>query len=71
MSGDPDAFLAALADAPRRRGPSAGLGEDVRLRADGVVGSGLEFEGELVQLCAFSSEDRGATTRIMRPSARR
>jgi hypothetical protein len=69
-SGDPNAFLAALASTPRSRGPSAGLGEDVRLHGDGVVGSGLELDGELVQLCAFSSETGGVRTRIARPSTR-
>ena len=70
-NGDPDAFLTAMTEALRSRGSSAGLGEDVRLRGDGIVGSGLELDGELVQLCAFSSEKGGPTTRIMRPSARR
>ncbi len=65
------AFLSAIADAPRSGGPSAGLGEDVRLRADHVVGSGLELDGELLQLCAFSSENEGSRTRIARPSTRR
>ena len=41
-------------------------------RGDGVVGSGLELDGELVQLCAFSSDGAGEPpTRIMRPSRRR
>ncbi len=70
-SGDPDAFLTALATSPRSRGPSAGAGEDVRLHGDGIVGSGLELEGELVQLCAFSTENRGTRTRIAQPSRRR
>jgi len=69
-SGDPESFLSALAASPRSRGPSAGLGEDIRLRSDGIVGSGLELNGELVQLCAFSSENGGAKTRIARPSRR-
>ncbi|MEK6275841.1 MAG: DUF6569 family protein [Actinomycetota bacterium] len=70
-SGDSEGFLSALTDAPRSRGPSAGLGEDVRVRGDGIVGSGLELDGELVQLCAFSTESGGARTRIARPSRRR
>jgi hypothetical protein len=70
-SGDPESFLSALAEAPRSRGPSAGLGEDVRVRGDGIVGSGLELDGELVQLCAFSSGNEGSRTRIARPSVRR
>ena len=54
------------------RQPSAGLGEDVRLRGAGVIGSGLELDGELLQLSAFTSDggaDR-AFGRIARPSRR-
>ncbi len=65
-----------LGDADRAeqsRQPSAGLGEDVRLRGASVIGSGLELEGELIQLSAFRSEDGGrrAFGRIARPSRRR
>ena len=58
---------------PSTRGPSAGLGEDVRLRGPGVIGSGLELDGELIQLSAFTSSDGGqrAFGRIARPSRRR
>ena len=69
-SDEPESFLTVLAKAARSRGPSAGLGEDLRLRGEGIVGSGLELDGELVQLCAFSSENGGPTTRILRPSVR-
>lgn len=68
-----ESFVERLEGAPRSRRGSAGLGEDVRLRGEGVVGSGLELEGELIQLCAFTSEDEpagGRATRIMRPSRR-
>jgi len=53
--------------------PSAGLGQDVRLRGQRVIGSGLELEGELIQLSAFRSQDGGrrAFGRIARPSRRR
>lgn len=66
-------FLDELADAPLTRGPSAGLGADVRLRGPGVVGSGLALDAELIQLSAFSSDggDRTAFGRIARPSRRR
>jgi ARG and Rhodanese-Phosphatase-superfamily-associated Protein domain len=70
-SRDLDTFVAAIAAGFLARRPSAGLGEDVRLRAEGVVVSGLELDGELIQLCAFSTEERGMSTRIKRPSARR
>ncbi len=66
-------LLADTAHAERSRQPSAGLGEDLRLRGEHVIGSGLEFEGELIQLSAFRSEDGGqrAFGRIARPSRRR
>ena len=68
-----DAFVGALGSSLRTRQPSAGLGEDVRLRGERVVGSGLELEGELIQLSAFRSEAGGrrAFGRIARPSRRR
>jgi hypothetical protein len=42
------------------------------LRGENVIGSGLELEGELIQLSAFRSEDGGrrAFGRIARPSRR-
>lgn len=55
------------------RGPSAGLGDDLRLRGDGVIGSGLELDSETLQLSAFTSDDAGARAfgRIAQPSRRR
>jgi hypothetical protein len=64
------AFLERALTAPRSRRTSAGLGEDIRLAADEVVGSGLELDGELIQLCAFSTDKRAESTRIARPSSR-
>jgi hypothetical protein len=45
----------------------------VRLRGDGVIGSGLSLDGEPLQLSAFTSGDAGVTAcgRIARPSRRR
>lgn len=68
-AGDPEAFLTAIAEAPRSRGDSTGLGEDVRLRGESIVGSGLELDGELLQLCAFSSERTSNADRTPKPSA--
>ena len=67
------AFADAVGEARVTRGPSAGLGEDVRLRGGGVVGSGLALDGETIQLSAFTSHDGGAEAfgRISRPSRRR
>jgi hypothetical protein len=66
-------FVDDVADARVTHGPSAGLGEDVRLRGDRVIGAGLELDGELLQLSAFTSDDAGerAFGRIARPSRRR
>ena len=68
-------FLGALANATRTPGPSAGLGTDLRINGAGVVGSGLELDGELIQLTAFrtdgdSPQDERPTTRIARPTRR-
>jgi hypothetical protein len=65
-------FVDEVADAVPARGPSAGLGNDVRLRGPGVIGSALELDGELIQLSAFTSSDGGARAfgRIARPSRR-
>ena len=60
-----------VAGAPVTRGPSAGLGADIRLGGPGLLGSGLELDGELIQLSAFTV-DAGPTAegRIARPSRR-
>jgi hypothetical protein len=66
-------FVDEVAAARATRGPSAALGEDVRLRGNGVIGSGLELDDETIQLSAFTSDDAGerAFGRIARPSRRR
>lgn len=63
-----EGFLRALDGASVTRQRSVGLGEDLRLSGARVVGSGLELDGELIQLSAFPSE--GRVTRIARPSRR-
>jgi hypothetical protein len=63
-----EGFLLALDGASITRQRSVGLGEDLRLSGEGVVGSGLGLDGELIQLSAFPSE--GRVTRIGRPSRR-
>jgi len=66
-----DSFVKLIETAPRSRRASVGLGDDVRLRTGGVVGSGLEVDGELVQLSAFSSDEPARpATRVARPSKR-
>jgi hypothetical protein len=64
-------FVQAAHAAPSKRSPSAGLGDDLRLAATGVVGSGLTLEGELLQLSVFSSDDHQQRTRVASPSRRR
>ena len=67
------AFVDEVGAPSATHGPSAGLGEDVRLRGPGVIGSGLALDDETIQLSAFTSEDGGALAfgRIARPSRRR
>jgi len=66
-------FLERAEEAPRSRRRSAGLGDDLRLRGDDVIGSGLDVESELVQLCVFSSNGGGParSTSIARPTRRK
>jgi hypothetical protein len=78
-SGGPDEraaadFAAAAAHAPRAPQPTPGIGSAFGIVAPSVVGSGLVADGELVQLCAFPSEDRRHRTlgrKIARPARRR
>jgi hypothetical protein len=62
-------FAGAADAALVTRQPSAGRGDDLRLRGAGVVGGGLSLDGELLQISAFTS-DGGASGRIARPSRR-
>jgi hypothetical protein len=66
-------FVSALSKAVVTRRPSAGRGEDVRLNGEAILGSGLELDGELLQLSTFSSasRDNRRLGRISRPSRRR
>lgn len=66
-----DPFVREVSSAQRTQRPSAGLGDDLRLEGVRVVGSGLELEGELLQLSAFTSgRERRTFGRIARPSRR-
>jgi hypothetical protein len=64
------AFAAAVAAAGVTRRPSAGRGDDLRLHGDAVLGSGLELDGELLQLTAFGGGAPRPLGRIARPSRR-
>ncbi len=64
------AFVGSVSAAGARRQRSAGLGEDLRLDGLGVIGSGLELEGELLQLSAFTNREPAREGSIERPSRR-
>ena len=66
-------FVGKVADARITRRESAGLGDDVRLIAPDVTGSGLELDGELLQLSAFTTGEtvQPPFGRVARPSRRR
>ena len=46
-------FLSALKHASRDRFPAIGVGEDVRIAGDTIVGGGLVVDGKVVHLVAF------------------
>jgi hypothetical protein len=64
-------LIESAAIAPQRRSASAGIGEDLRLADDGVVGSGLVLDNELLQLSVFTTNGSQSRTRVARPSRRR
>ena len=49
----PEVFLSALKQAARERFPAIGVGEDVRIASDTIVGGGLVVDGKVVHLVAF------------------
>ena len=49
-----DAFVADAVAAPARCGRAVGLGDALRISGRGIVGSGLELDGELIQLSAHA-----------------
>jgi hypothetical protein len=51
-------FLGSLAGCGVQAHPAAGLGQDLRIRGDGMTGAALEVDGVLVHLAAFE-EGRG------------
>lgn len=71
-------FVSLLSGVGATATKSIGDGEDLRFAADGVAGSGLATDGELVQLTAFPESGAGPETggpgmvgHIRRPSRRR
>jgi hypothetical protein len=63
-------FVEDVTEADVTRGPAAGLGIGLRLRGPGIIGSGLELDGELLQLSAFTTAAQAGEGRIARPSRR-
>ncbi|HSP90873.1 MAG TPA: DUF6569 family protein, partial [Vicinamibacterales bacterium] len=49
----PGVFLSSLKQAARDRFPAIGVGEDVRITGDSIVGGGLVVNGKVVHLVAF------------------
>jgi len=68
---DVEGFVSAVARAATSRRPSAGRGEDLRLAGEAVIGSGLELDGELLQLSAFTGAAEPQHGHIAAPTARR
>ena len=63
---------------PDQQNPAVGLGNELRFAANGITGTALVNDGELVQLTAFPrqhheahAEPRDGSARIRRPSRRR
>jgi len=54
----PEVFLAALKQASRQRFPAIGVGDDVRIDGDSIVGGGLVVDGKVVHLVAFPASAR-------------
>ena len=65
------AFIKALASASSRRYPTAGLGENVRLEAPGLVGAVLEVDGSCIHLAAFPGNPSSADSTGLGPDGSR
>ena len=67
-------LIATLSHGTVTERPSVGGGRDIRVRAGGIIGSGLELDGELLQFSAFARDERhagGRTARVPAPSEQR
>lgn len=66
------AFVARVCAAPITVRPGVGLGMEARFAGDGVAGTALVHEREVVQVTAFAEDNGpGPRTRVRRPSRRR
>jgi hypothetical protein len=67
-------LLEAVHQATIEERQSVALGNDLRLQSERCMGSGLEFEGQIIQLSIFTSENgkgTGERNRMRRASVRR
>lgn len=67
-------FLANAATSPMDRRKSVSLGWDIRLNSDTLVGAGLEFENQILQLSLFQKDigqRNGNKERPLRRASRR
>lgn len=70
-------FLETIRAARAERHPAIGLGDDIRLRAEGLAGGGLAMADAMIHLAAFvrepgeSRSPGGSETRIVRGTRRR
>ncbi len=72
-AGAVEILLEKIASAKTRAYPSAGLGEDLRLIGEGLVGSCLKFDGRVIHLAVFEKTGDGQRrkTSLSSPSRRR
>jgi hypothetical protein len=63
---DAKAFAAAVASAAMQSDPAAGLGQELRFVAPNIIGLGLEWEGGVVHLAAFTNTSASETRPIRR-----
>jgi hypothetical protein len=54
----PSVFMDAIRKAARERFPAIGVGEDVRIDGEAIVGGGLVVDGKTVHLVAFPAQAR-------------
>jgi hypothetical protein len=63
-------FLANAANSPMDKRKSVSLGWDIRLESENVVGAGLEFEQQILQLSLFQKDSGQRTGKNERPLRR-
>jgi hypothetical protein len=66
-----EAFLRDALGAPRLETRTAGMGNGLAIGSPGLLGSGLEHSGELIQLSAFPVDSGRSAGRVAPPSRRR